>query len=155
MKIEKEQKFLLKYLPDNIEISKKLEIKQAYLIFDKFKQVRIRVVNDSEAFLCYKSKIDGSDFERYEYEYQIPIQDGLELFNSTNVRIEKTRFEFKYVDLIVVIDQYVDFTIVEIEYESDDFKIPDFCGENISLNENFSNLNIAIENSKIFQKSIF
>jgi hypothetical protein len=92
--IERERKFRLKYLPEGLT---PIHIKQAYLMFDKKKQFRVRIIDDKEAYVAYKVKIDKTTKSEYEYE----------------------------IDLI---------------------NIPDYCGEEITGNKDWSNLNIAKKN---------
>ena len=47
--IERERKFKLKYLPEGLT---PIHIKQAYLMFDKKKQFRVRIIDDNEALVA-------------------------------------------------------------------------------------------------------
>ena len=127
---EKERKFILKYLPENINIP--VKIKQAYLMLngeDKT-QLRVRIVERNiyniDAYICYKKCLDSTS--RDEYEYEIPIIDAFELFNSSKYQLTKERYQFMYKGNNVDIDIYPNgLAVVEIEFEDELTEIPDFC----------------------------
>ena len=100
---EQERKYLLKYLPDGLT---KQRITQGYLMLEGNKNLRIRIVDDSICYLTYK--IFHSDEIRTEYEYQIPLNDGIEMLKSTNIKVSKTRYKTTHNDLNVDIDIYDD-----------------------------------------------
>ena len=140
--IERERKFKLKYLPEGLT---PIHIKQAYLMFDKKKQFRVRIIDGRKAFIAYKVKIDKTT--KSEYEYEIPIRDANHLYQSTNIKLEKTRYKTTFEGNVVDIDVYPDGrTSVEIEFETTLVSLPDYCGEEITGNKEWSNLNIAKKN---------
>src|SRR5208283_617884 len=98
--IEQERKFKLKYLPDNLKYLPDnlycLSIKQAYLMLTDHKQLRVRISDNHFAFICYKSYI--STTLRNEYEYEIPIEEGQELYDSSNIKLEKKRYRTLFTD---------------------------------------------------------
>lgn len=148
--IEKERKFLLKYLPENL-IGDPVLLDQAYLMLDdKKQQLRVRLmqpkgIRDRKAFICFKQCI--SDTTRMEYEYEIPYVDGMELWASTPWKLTKTRYEFEFEGNKVFIDQYPERfntpDIVEIEYTDEIKNLPDFCGEEVTGRKEFTNIYIA------------
>ncbi len=90
MPLEIEHKFLLKNNDWKKDIHKSVEYKQGYLISDNKRSIRIRVSND-KAWINIKSSTIG--IHRQEYEYQIPLDEGLEILNTLCEKplIEKTR----------------------------------------------------------------
>ncbi len=111
-------------------------------------QLRIRIYDDKSAYICYKRNILGT-VSRMEYEYKIPLEDAMEMWNDCVVRLEKTRHRLKYKGNDVDIDVYPDGTIViEVEFKNDSNEIPDYCGEEITNDKKYSNINIALENSR-------
>lgn len=90
MALEVEHKFLIKNDSWKSNISKSTQYKQGYLISDGSKSVRVRVSGD-QAWLNIKSATIGSS--RQEYEYEIPLTEGLEILNTLCQKplIEKTR----------------------------------------------------------------
>ena len=90
MPTEIERKYLVNQeLWKQIIPEKSVEIKQAYLLTDPNKTIRIRTKGDT-GFITIKGKSIGAS--RPEFEYEIPLSDAIELINgfSSNI-IEKTR----------------------------------------------------------------
>ncbi len=78
---------------------------------------------------------------------QEAIQDANHLYQSTDIKLEKTRYKTTFEGNKVDIDVYPDGrTSAEIEYEIEVINIPDYCGEEITGNKEWSNLNIAKKN---------
>jgi len=143
--LEKERKFILKELPTEGNITKIKHIKQAYLFLDGPNHLRVRIQN-KEAFLTYKSII--SDSIKKEYEYQIPLDDALELYEMTKMRLEKIRYSTTFNGNVVDMDVYPDGRmIVEIEYEDELTELPDYCGEEVTGKREWSNIQMAIDNA--------
>jgi len=73
--IEIERKFLVKdAIHEVIALMSPHQIIQAYLVNEKSKSVRVRIM-DEKAFLTIKSDMIG--ITRKEYEYEIPIDEAL------------------------------------------------------------------------------
>ena len=63
---------------------------------------------------------------------------------ATNVKLEKTRYKTTFEGNKVDIDIYPDGrSSAEIEYEIELVNLPDYCGEEITGNKEWSNLSIA------------
>lgn len=136
--IEKERKFKLDYLP---EWDAKEEIKQAYLLVEEYKHLRIRIIDDKRAYIAFKI---GYSQERLEYEYEIPYFDGLEMYINSELKLEKTRYKTSYENNNVDIDIYPGgLAIVEIEFKKELNNIPDYCGEEVTGIREYSNISIA------------
>lgn len=137
---EYERKFLLKQLPEGLDEPK--HIQQGYLMFDGNKHLRIRVINHNNAVLTYKTV--NSAIDRDEYEYEIPLEQGVELMLSTSIKLQKKRYSFAYGNDHVDIDVYPNGTaVVEIEYQHELLSLPDFCGVEITGLREYSNIEIA------------
>lgn len=144
MAIERERKFKLKYLPNNLPFD---VIHQGYLIFDSSKQLRVRIVNSERGYITYKTDINTTD--RHEYEYEIPIKDALELYNSTNHKLKKVRYTKNDKDYTAHIDVYSNgLSVVELEFQEELNTLPDFCGDEITGQKDYSNINLALKNFK-------
>lgn len=146
---ELERKFLLK----DESIIKGLTaqyIEQGYLMLSPGKQLRIRITDNNKAEICYKALVDSSSIERDEYEYEIPLKDGRELMNSTDVKLTKSRVSIKG-SLNLDIDTYENgLTVCEIEFAKNEIiEIPDFCGEEITGKKEYSNIVMALHNSQL------
>jgi len=148
--IESERKFKLKFLPAGLA---SVKIKQAYLMLAEGKQLRVRITesdNELKSHICYKANVDGSITDKHEYEYQIPNDDALELFNTTNIRLNKIRYTTNYNGCHVDIDIYPNgMQIVEIETPENKnlTALPDYCGEELTGLREFSNIKIALSNA--------
>lgn len=141
--IERERKFALKWMPS---VSLKIEIKQAYILFEGNKHLRVRIIDDQTAFLTFKT-IHTADY-RIEYEYNIPIDDAIELYHSANLKLMKTRYQTDFMGNHVDIDIYpCGLSVVEIEFEDELKEIPDYCGEELTGNSKYSNISIALTQS--------
>jgi CYTH domain-containing protein len=147
--IEKERKFKLKYLPDNLE---SVDIQQGYLMFDGRKHLRCRIIDGECGYLTYKDVMDNKT--KNEFEYPIPIEDANELMESCEFKLRKKRFtkidfngemsicfDFIYEPIIT--------SFIEIEYTNEMTTIPEYCGEEITDDENYSNINIARKYGKV------
>jgi CYTH domain-containing protein len=141
---EQERKYLLKYLPDGLT---KQKITQGYLMLEGNKNLRVRIVNDSICYLTFKTF--HSDEIRTEYEYQIPLNDGIEMMKSTKIKVNKTRYKTTHNNLNVDIDIYEDGkSIVEIEFDNELGSLPDYFGDDITGNIEYSNILMSLINSE-------
>jgi CYTH domain-containing protein len=144
MSIERERKYILTHMPPLPENHEVHQLLQAYLMIQPGKQLRIRLIDNNKAILCYKQKINTTD--RNEFEYQIPYEEGLALYNLAELKLPKTRYSWNHNGQHIDIDIYPDeigFHIVEIEYTGEEPVIPDFCGRDVSEEEGYSNVSIA------------
>jgi CYTH domain-containing protein len=148
--IEKERKFLLKYLPQLGDYFKEPQfIKQGYLLFDKGKQLRIRIINDNYYQLCFKKKINQE--EKFEIELDVSRKEGSELYSMCECKLEKKRFKTFFHDYKVDIDIYPSgLSVVELEFNENLDKIPDYCGQEITGIKEYSNLYLAKKGKEIW-----
>jgi len=157
--IEKERKFLpIESMSNETVLSYKNSsklIKQAYLLLgNNGQQLRVRLFNN-KAYICYKYQINSNSKE--EFEYEIPYNDGIKLYNSSNLKLEKYRYsddgngEFK-----IDIDFYKNgLMIIELEYVCSDEKLdkyiklmPYTIGKEVTGLSEYSNITLAKELSK-------
>ena len=116
------------------------------MIFEGNKHLRVRIVDDKKAFITFKTIHSAK--VRTEYEYEIPLFDGMEMFNNSNVKLQKTRYKTCFDGNNVDIDIYPNgLSVVEIEYEEELKRLPDYCGDEITGDSKYSNVQIAIEQS--------
>lgn len=138
---EIERKYKLNYIPVGNLVRHK--IKQGYLMFDGNKHLRVRIIDDCVGYITFKTIINEQ--EKNEFEYQIPLSDAIELYNSTDIKLEKERIctHDEYGNN-VDIDLFTDGTqVVEIEFEELPPTLPDFCGEDVTGQKEYSNIYIA------------
>lgn len=141
---EQERKFKLNYLPTGLI---KQEIQQGYLMLGESQHLRVRTVDGNKGYLTYK--ILHSPENRDEYEYEIPIQDAIELLSKTEIKLTKTRYKTTFENNTVDIDVYQHgLSVCEIEYTEPLTNLPDYCGEEITGIKKYSNIHIALYQTK-------
>lgn len=118
-------------------------ILQGYLNRDPERTVRIRIRNDS-AFLTVKGKTVGC--ERDEFEYEIPLEDGLQMLNLCSGKIlDKTRYIVPYAGLNWEVDEYhgdlqgLIVTEVELPRADLDVVLPPFAGREVTGDPKYYN----------------
>ena len=148
MAIEIERKFLIKEKPFSIA-KRSLKINQGYIINEKSKVIRVREKGD-DYFLTIKGNNIG--ISRLEYDFPISKEDAKELifhFCKTTL-IEKTRHYIEHKGHTWEIDEFHGknngLIVAEIELESEDekFDIPDWVGEEVTQDDRYYNMNLAI-----------
>ena len=148
MAIEIERKFLIKEKPFSIA-KRSLKINQGYIINEKSKVIRVREKGD-DYFLTIKGNNIG--ISRLEYDFPISKEDAKELifhFCKTTL-IEKTRHYIEHKGHTWEVDEFHGknngLIVAEIELESEDekFEIPDWVGEEVTQDNRYYNMNLAI-----------
>ena len=148
MAIEIERKFLVKEKPFSIA-KRSLKINQGYIINEKSKVIRVRE-KDDDYFLTIKGNNIG--ISRLEYDFPISKEDAKELifhFCKTTL-IEKTRHYIEHKGHTWEVDEFHGknngLIVAEIELESEDekFEIPDWVGEEVTQDDRYYNMNLAI-----------
>ena len=148
MAIEIERKFLVKEKPFSIA-KRSLKINQGYIINEKSKVIRVREKGD-DYFLTIKGNNIG--ISRLEYDFPISKEDAKELifhFCKTTL-IEKTRHYIEHKGHTWEVDEFHGknngLIVAEIELDSEDekFEIPDWVGEEVTQDDKYYNMNLAI-----------
>lgn len=149
MGVEIERKFLLKdksvlSSADRVEV-----IKQGYLKKSTPLGVRIRTLGD-KGFITIKGPKDSSSLSRLEYEYEIPIQDALELIALSGEQIvEKQRHYIQHEGKVWEVDVFEGanegLLLAEVELPDEDTRvaIPDWIGEEVTDDEHYYNSYLA------------
>lgn len=116
---EIERKFLCNSLPFELSGVKPDFIQQGILIKDFRHSVRVRIINFEKAYLTYKYKYEIND--REEFEFEIPIADGLKMFCLCNPVIFKRRYNIDYNNYHLSFDVFLQNLITcDIEFETKD-----------------------------------
>ena len=148
MAIEIERKFLVKERPFAMA-KKSLKINQGYILNEKSKVIRVREKGD-DYFLTIKGNNIG--ISRLEYDFPISKDDAEELiihFCKTTL-IEKTRHYVEHKGHTWEVDEFHGtndgLIVAEIELESEDekFEIPNWIGEEVTQDERYYNMNLAV-----------
>jgi adenylate cyclase len=122
--------------------------RQGYLCTDKERTVRVRIVGE-RGLLTVKGMTRG--ISRAEYEYDIPLQDAIQLLDDLCLRplIEKTRYRVTHGDLTWEIDEFhgenAGLVVAEVELAStdQDVPMPDWVGEEVSGDPRYFNSNLG------------
>ena len=120
-----------------------VHILQGYLNRDPERTVRVRILNDS-AFLTVKGKTKG--FERDEFEYEVPLEDGLQMMNLCEGRkINKTRYIVPFEGFTWEVDEYhgdlegLVVTEVEMDNPKAEITLPPFAGREVTGDPKYYN----------------
>lgn len=149
MTLEIERKFLVKNNDFKKEAYQQQKIKQGYLNSDKNRTVRIRITND-KAFITIKGKSNQTGTTRFEWEKEIDKTEAEQLlmFCEPSI-IDKTRFYVKSEHHIFEIDEFYGanqgLIVAEIELnaENENFKKPDWLGNEVTGDLNYYNSSLS------------
>ena len=148
MGIEIERRFLVKNEDWRSQVISSEDFSQAYLNSNTDGwTVRIRIINNNQAYITLKSSLNG--FTNYEFEYEIPIQDAIELFNLSKNKIIKTRYQLKndkkdwVVDCFKSLNSSLTIAEIELNSESEQIQIPSWCEQEITGVKSLSNASLA------------
>ena len=145
MGIEIERKFLVANDSWRKDVISETRLKQGYLANQERASVRVRIGGD-KAYLNIKSATLG--IRRSEFEYEIPLADAEDMLEQIAIRpfIDKTRYTLKCgehlweVDLFYGENEGLIVAEVELEAEDENFKIPDWAGEEVSGDPKYFNV---------------
>ena len=122
--------------------------RQGYLLNDNKGVIRIRVT-DKQGFITLKGPTDG--VTRKEYEYKIPIEDGIELLNGFAVsEVEKTRYKIQFAGKLWEVDEFsgdntgLIMAEIELHSEADEFEKPDWITIEVSDDERYYNSYLSV-----------
>ena len=122
-------------------------LSQGYLSLEAERTVRVRI-KEELALLTIKGKTQG--VSRPEFEYEIPLNDGLELLKICQGSIiEKKRYIIHYDQLTWEVDEFegdnAGLIIAEVELESEDqtFALPPWIKEEVSDDNRYYNSNLV------------
>ena len=148
--VEIERKFLVKELPNNIDVSPHEEIVQGYLaIMGNGTEIRLRK-KGGKYFQTAKS---GGTKTRTEVEIEVTQEQFETLWPLTEgKRIEKTRYEIPFGDSIIELDVYhgqlQGLKSAEVEFNTEtasaDFMAPGWLGNEITDDQRYKNQNLAL-----------
>lgn len=124
-----------------------IHLSQGYLSLEAERTVRIRI-KEEIASLTIKGKTQG--ISRLEFEYSIPLKDGLALLKICQGSIiEKKRYTLEYDNLTWEVDEFegdnTGLIVAEVELESEDQSIvlPSWIKEEVSDDVRYYNANLV------------
>ncbi len=145
MSFEIERKFLVK--DDFWKSLPAIYFCQGYLCRDPNRTVRIRIANNAARITIKGAIVQGV---RYEFEYDIPIEDANILLDMCDKPlIEKNRRLLAVGDHCWEIDEFLGdnlgLVVAEIELQSNDqeFEIPDWVGPEVTHDLRYQNSNLV------------
>jgi CYTH domain-containing protein len=121
------------------------ELKQAYLLRENDRSVRIRVT-DNMAFFTIKL---GTGITRSEFEYEIPQDEANEMIDEANLPcLHKTRYYIQFADNTWELDVFhgelngLLVAELELSHENQVFERPDWLGEEVTFDPAYLNSNL-------------
>lgn len=123
-------------------------IKQAYMLTDPNKTIRVRTTNH-QGFITIKGKSIGAS--RPEFEYEIPLEEALQLITHfcSNL-IEKTRHYIVYenktweVDVFEGTNAGLIVAEIELESENENYLKPNWILQNVTNESKYANSNLTL-----------
>lgn len=122
-------------------------IRQGYLNSNAERTVRVRV-KANKSYLTVKGKNNG--ISRLEFEYEIPMEDALELLKLCEpYTIEKVRYTFSLNNLLWELDvfegMHKGLIIAELELEDADMQVelPEWVNREVSDDPAYYNSNLS------------
>jgi adenylate cyclase len=155
MGIEIERKFLVDHKQwDQLSKPTGIKMQQGYIVDDEDRTVRLRIT-DEQAYLTFKSGTTG--ISRNEYEYEIPVNEAIELFEQfVKTRLEKTRYCIDYKNKLWEVDVFAGdnegLIVAEIELDSEDeqFELPLWVTQEVSRDGRYFNSSLSAHPFKIW-----
>jgi CYTH domain-containing protein len=145
MALEIERKFLVKDDSYKALAYHSSRIAQGYICSMRGRTVRVRI-RDEKAYLTIKGPADIKGLGRYEWEKEIPLEEGRELMRLCEPgMIDKTRFLVQSGKHVFEVDEFYGenegLTIAEVELSSEDeaYEKPDFIDEEVTGDVKFYN----------------
>ena len=147
--MEIEKKYLIKYLPENIDLTDVNEIEQGYLCVNPV--VRIRKYNE-QYILTYKMHQDVRTKEDTCVNKEVELELTRDSYEHLKEKadgyiISKKRYKVPYNDLIIELDIFSGenegLIIAEVEFPdietANGFEPPEWFGDNVSGNKSYTN----------------
>jgi adenylate cyclase len=148
MAIEIERKFLVRDESWRQGVRGWWFIKQGYFARTALLRARVRIFGD-KGFVTFKS--EPGTRVRYEFEYEIPHADALEIIRRFSIEplIVKTRHEILYADKLWWVDVFAGanqgllVAEVELNHPDESLSIPEWIGEEVTNDRRYGNSNLA------------
>jgi adenylate cyclase len=122
--------------------------RQGYILSNGQHTVRVRV-SDKQAYLNMKSKV--SQISRKEYEYEIPLGDGIEILDFfTKNGTEKIRYRIPFEGKVWEVDEFLGdnngliVAEIELESETEQFQFPEWVTAEVTDDNRYANSSLAM-----------
>jgi adenylate cyclase len=141
---EIERKFLLDKKTISHNFKNGNTITQGYIFIEKNKHIRVRIVNNKSALLCFK---EGSGIKREEIEFKIPLSEGKKLLSKAIIVVNKIRTQVVLNNKKWDVDYYpqLDLLIGEVELNNEKEKVSllDCVIKEVTENSKYSNIKLG------------
>ena len=147
---EIERKYLV--LDDSFkrEAFSKSHIVQGYICSERGRTVRVRI-RDDRAYLTIKGPSENGGLSRYEFELEIPLEDGKQMMQLCEPGIiDKTRWLVKSGKHTLEVDEFFGdnegwvVAEVELSYEDEPYKKPHFIGKEVTGDRRYYNSQLRL-----------
>jgi len=148
MAVEIERKFLVRDDSWRNQVTRRQEIRDGLIAFEKNRKVRVRIC-DQQATLTVKSKTAG--LANVEFEYDIPMADAEDMMAHHCLRagLAKTRYFVPHGDHTWQVDVYkgvlagVVLAEVELASETADLVLPPWVGREVTGDPAYKKFNMV------------
>jgi CYTH domain-containing protein len=149
MGAEIERKFLVDHEKwGQLNKPKGTHYRQGYILNNEQQTVRVRI-SDKQGFLNLKSKV--SQLTRKEYEYEIPLEDGIEILNVfAQSGTEKIRYRIPFEGKVWEVDEFLGdnkgliVAEIELKREAEGFKTPNWVTDDVTDDGRYTNASLSI-----------
>ena len=125
-------------------------IQQGYICSERGRTVRVRI-RDDRAYLTIKGPSENGGLSRYEFELEIPLEDGKQMMQLCEPGIiDKTRWLVKSGKHTFEVDEFFGdneglvVAEVELAYEDEPYKKPDFIGKEVTGDRRYYNSQLRL-----------
>jgi len=122
--------------------------RQGYLLNDEQRTIRVRVT-DEQGYITLKGATAG--ITRKEYEYKIPVEDGIELLDGFAVsQVEKIRYRIDFAGKLWEVDEFwgdndgLIMAEIELRNESEKFELPAWVTQEVSDDKRYYNSYLSL-----------
>ncbi|MDB5131413.1 MAG: hypothetical protein JWR02_1162 [Mucilaginibacter sp.] len=150
MGVEIERKFLVDHAKWNrVQKPKGTPYRQGYLLNDGLRTIRVRVT-DKKGYITLKGATSG--ISRKEFEYDIPLADGIELLDAfARSQVEKIRYRIRFKGKLWEVDEFsgdnagLVMAEIELKGEDEEFDKPAWVTCEVSDDERYYNSNLSVK----------
>jgi len=148
--VERERKFLVDVVPDDLDRSDMIALRQGYLAADDARSVRVRDAGPEGCTLTVKA---GSGAERTELEWPIERREfDAAWAHTVGQRVEKARYRVPFAEYIIELDVFAGdldgLVMAEVEFASSDalraFEQPAWFGREVTDDSRYTNASLAL-----------
>ncbi|HEY4323654.1 MAG TPA: CYTH domain-containing protein [Mucilaginibacter sp.] len=149
MGVEIERKFLVDHEKwGKVNKPQGTYYRQGYLLNDDERTIRIRVT-DKQGYVTFKGESSG--ISRKEFEYTIPVEDGIELLNHfAKSELEKIRYRIYFAGKLWEVDEFLGknkgliMAEIELNHETEEFEKPDWITVEVSDDGRYYNSYLSV-----------